>query len=296
MSTTELHRLPDLPVGIRLLSNAESDRLETLRPDARRSVRNCITCGGTRTFRWWSDDTRSEVVDWECPCEEQWILYRYMLWSGVGTAYQRYGWADASGVEPGAITAVNDWLSNSPQNVRSGLGLLLSGGMGTGKTMLALLMLKRLLGDGYNGYFTTFSDMISTLMTSWRSESERIAYHALCRNSGVLVVDDVGQEMKKTVVRTDEDGRKELARVANVTSEFALESVLRHRIANAKPTIITTNLTVEQLRQVYGDHFKSLLTESMSLYPFSGRDYRGQAKMRQEEENTLGLIRPLVIG
>ena len=80
------------------------------------------------------------------------------------------------------------------------------------------------------------------------------------------------------------------------SAEFALESVLRHRVAMALPTILTTNLTIEQLAQHYGPHFKSLLTEAAKHYPFSGSDFRAEAGSRALNESTAGLVRPVVVG
>lgn len=295
--STELLRLPDLPVGIRTLTDEESSRLQSQFPGTPQSVRRCITCGGKRQFLWVArqaagDQTGYVEAEWECPCEDQLLLHRYLLWRGVGTAYQRLGWSDTGGTDPGALAVVNEWLENAEASVRSGQGLLLIGNKGTGKTLLGVLLLKTLLAQGYDGHLTTFTGMIDMLMSSWRTPEEGRWFHARCRNAGVLVLDDVGREMKQRRMVKGE-GMKDYD---TATAEFALESVLRHRISMAKPTIITSNLTVEQLTAHYGEHFKSLLTESTQMYAFSGTDYRPTHAGLITFEKQHKLVRPVIAG
>lgn len=301
MSNDGLCHLPELPNGIRILTNDESERLRLTAggSNAPTSVKHCPTCQGTRRFRWYlpegeSLDKADEMgaAEYECPCEDQLVMHRYFLWSGIGTAYQRLRWADGTAVEPGAVQAARYWLDNGDAFMRTGTGLLMTGNRGTGKTFLSALMLKEMLARGYAGYFTTFPDLITMLLSGWQSEDAMRWYYAKCRDTPLLVVDDVGREIKQT--RKDEEGN--LRRFSAASAEFALESVLRHRIAMALPTIITTNFTVEQMRQQYGDHFKSLLTEAAQQYAFVGGDFRIEAGSRRRAESTAGLIRPVVVG
>lgn len=302
MSNAGLCRLPELPDGIRILTNEEADRLRMFHPKAPSHPKHCPTCGGERRFRWYLPEgerlelaDENGVVEYECPCEDQIILHRYLLWSGVGTAYQRLRWRDATGTEQGAIDAARYWLSEAEGNVRSGFGLLMTGNKGAGKTLLSVLMLKHLLAMGYDGYFTTFPDLITMLLKGWRSDAEMRWYHAMCRNASVLVIDDVGREVKQRRLVKGE-GATGMVDFDTASAEFALESVLRHRISMALPTILTTNLTVEQLRQHYGDHLKSLLTEATQQYQFVGSDFRPSALSRGNDEKRLDLKRPLVVG
>lgn len=247
----------------------------------------------TRQFQWYAPDSRTEVVTYDCPCEDQWELHRFLLNSGIGLAYQRLAWVDGVAIEPGGIEVVEGYLSMAEDATNSGLGLLLwGGGRGTGKTMLSALLLKRLLAEGHDGYFTTFSNLLDKLMESWNSPEARTWFHARIRNAKVLVVDDVGREMKQRRMVKGE-GMKDYQ---TATSEFAIESVLRHRLANAMPTIITTNLSVKELTSHYGEHFKSLLTEAAQAYEFKGADFRTQSSRRLHEEALRGLRRPVVIG
>src|SRR5207302_5339078 len=102
---SESAHLPPLPPGIRTLSQVESERLEASsgQADLPRDWRQrCITCGTERTFRWW-DASRTQILDYACPCRDQWVAYRYLLHAGIGEKFQRLSWADAGGIEDAAM-------------------------------------------------------------------------------------------------------------------------------------------------------------------------------------------------
>lgn len=287
-----LHQLPELPDGIRTLKDVESDWLRSFDANVVSSVRHCKTCGGKRTFKWRvrEGDGWKQVM-FECPCEEQLVLHRYLAFSGIELAYQRLGWDDLVGCDPQAVATVNAWLDNADANIRAGVGLLLRGGFGTGKTLLSQLAFKRLLAEGFEGWSVPFHRMVSTLMDSWSSPQAQRDFYSRCMNAPILVMDDLGQEAKRRFA-AKEGERK----VSSSTAEFAIDMILRHRGAAALPTIITTNFTVDQIAQHYGPNIKSLLTGSFRDCPFGGTDFRPFAGAERVEEAAQGLTRPLVIG
>lgn len=195
-------------------------------------------------------------------------------------------------MDPSAREMVDTYLANMDAMLARGLGLLLHGGIqGTGKSLMAILTLKGILAKGHDCYFTTFSGLIERLMSGWDSKEQKAWFHSRIRNATVLVVDDVGREMKQR--RMTSDGMKDYN---TATSEFAIESVLRHRVANALPTIVTTNLSVDQLRDSYGQHFRSLMGEAMLQVAFRGTDWRSSSAQRLWQEAQSGLMRPVVLG
>lgn len=269
--------LPPLPPTIRLLTEAEADRLDRQMPGVP-SPDNCITCGGKRQFRWWNDD-RSEIIDWDCECEEQWILHRYLLHCGIGTSYQRLGWADLTDIEPGALALAREYLSN-PGYVQQGMGLVLHGEMGTGKTSLLTLIQRRLAVEGLDVFHATFSSMIDMFASSWHDNDAKTWFYRRVKNAGSLSLDDVGREMK---------GRTNI-------SEAVADEIIRHRVAAAKPSMVSMNLSLKQLEQSYGPNVFSLLSEASATYEFVAQDMRTKQRMRRIDEIRQGLTRPLVLG
>lgn len=272
--------LPSLPSGVRILSDEEAARLKRLRPDLPMSLGDCITCKGAKTFRWFDPilvDGVRLVADWKCNCEDQWILHRWFLHCGIDKTYQRLSWEDVS-AEPGAVAKVKDYLAHSDAYVEAGCGLILYGSMGSGKTLLTMLALKE-LSCHWDCYFTTFAELIDTFTAGWHDPEDKRWFYRRIKNAGVLAIDDVGREQKG----------------ANFPRS-TLDEVLRHRVAASRPTIITTNLNLEDLQRGYGTNIMSLLHERSTTYRFTGEDFRERSRLRLDEEILRKVTRPVVVG
>lgn len=295
----ELAELPSLPVGVSTLTSEESDRLRRLYPDLAPSPldhpQTCVTCRGAGTFEWYAyytDEPDDTVVTYRCPCIDQWLLGRFLLSSNVKPLYQRMSMHDLTDVEPEALGAVLEYQARSDAFVNRGIGMILHGTVGSGKSALAMLVLKRLLADGHDGYFITFSELVSRTMDSWRDVAERDYLIRRVRNAGVLVIDDIGREHHQRQV-TSEGGTR--SRVTTATSESTLDELIRHRVAMSKPTIVTTNLDLETVDKNYGNHILSLLYEQSLIKHFGGEDFRKVARDRNLQESYRGLTRPVVV-
>lgn len=271
---------PPLPQGIRLLTNNELAHLRSKIPTLPASPLDCPTCYGKGTYRWWDESTPREPADWACNCIDQWTMFLYLLHSGIGDNYQRLGWADLR-AEDGAIETAERYIMRAEAYVRSGFGLTFHGNHGTGKTLLSTLILKHLLGLGYDCYFTTFSEMIDTYTGGWHDAEERRRFHQRIKNARVLVIDDVGKEYQ---------GRNQTGLPGSTFDE-----VLRHRVAAATPTIITTNHDLDTIHQKYGTGLGSLIQERNRSYEFTGQNFRPQFYVRQDNEVDLGLRRPVTL-
>jgi DNA replication protein DnaC len=164
--------------------------------------------------------------------------------------------------------------------IASGIGLTLTGSSGTGKTMLSSLLLKNLVGAGHKGFFTTFHTLLDYFTAGWTSTDEKRWFDGRVRNAGVLVIDDMGREHK---------GRIDIA-------ISTLDHVLRARVSSGRPTILTSNLTLPKLGELYSANALSLLSESSITIEFIGPDYRPTHQQTKIDEARQGLTRPIVIG
>jgi DNA replication protein DnaC len=241
-----------------------------------------VTCQGRKTFLW-VREPGSTPVEFECDCKEQYILSRYLLNAGIDLDYQKLGWMDASHVEDAAIELVDDYIEHAEGFTRTGYGLFLFGSKGSGKTLLATLLLKMLLGRGFDGYFTTFPSMIEHHTEGWRNPDEKVWFEQRIVNAGVLVIDDVGRELKNSTASLD-------------IIEAMFDKVIRSRVSGSRPTILTTNFDAKDFTIKYKGNVMSLLAGRNDFYEFVGNDFRKEFQAdRIKAEARAGLTRPVVL-
>ena len=118
---------------------------------------------------------------------------------------------------------VEQWQTMRSEN----LGLLLWGGVGTGKSFLAGCIANALMEQEVPVRMTSFSRIMNKLNNSFSGRNEVV--DRLCRYS-LLIIDDFGMERG---------------------TEYALEQVYNivdSRYRSRKPLIVTTNLTLDEIR------------------------------------------------
>jgi DNA replication protein DnaC len=286
-----------LPEAIRTLSNADFDRLQREFGKALvTSPDQCATCGGTGTFCWYAraadghHEDPNEIGDFKCPCTDQWILSLFLFNCGIKNKYQRFDWHDLdTKVLPPAI---HDYLKNARHIIDAGLGLVLYGPKGTGKTLLAALLLKALIARGHHGYFTTYSDLIQRFHEGRFDREEREWFLRRVNHASVLVIDDIGREQVRRTLEKSAGGTVDSLQA---TAEFLFEDVIRHRVAMASPTFVTSNLALSDLASKYGGNVMSLLDEQALPVELAGDDWRIPSRERAEQEVHAGLRRPVVL-
>ena len=273
--------LPPLPPTIYPLNNEDSFRVDQM---GSADMANCLTCGGTKKFRWYVYasgiyDSSTDEVGYECPCIDQWLLHRHLLSSGILVNYQRYSIFDSRSSE--VNESMSEYIDDFDAYIRNGLGMILHGSSGTGKTLSAVLIAKALILRGVSVHFATFNELISSFAAGWHNEESKAWFYKKIKNASVLIIDDVGKEMKS-------QGSLGLSR-------SVIDEVLRHRVGMSKPTFITTNSTMEDMSKLYGLSVLSLLSESSIERTFTGEDYRRKVAELKLDETRRGLTRPVVL-
>lgn len=285
-------QLPRLPDTVRTLRDDESKHLLLQFPGLPKSLKDCPTCQGMKEFRWYDypHSDKREIVTYECSCADQIRLNKFFLHAGLGHSYQVLSWADVDNNvmldNAEAMLALAEYWQNSMYYVARGFGLMLHGGYGTGKTMLSSLLLKRLLthGRGLDGYFTTFTDLLDRDEIGWSDKDAAQWFNRRITNAEVLVIDDIGKE---------HSARKGL-------SSSLLDNMLRTRVQHDRPTIFTTNLTMDEFRKTYAGSTWSLLAEKVLPYEIKGNyddknvGFRDKQLARNRAELLDHLIRPIV--
>lgn len=140
---------------------------------------------------------------------------------------KEYTFANDLGYTPELTLAkryVTQWDSMKAQN----MGLLLWGGVGTGKSFFAGCIANALLAQGVPVLMTNFAKILGAVTGMYGMERQR--FLSSLDTYSLLILDDLGAERN---------------------SEYALEQlfqVVDSRYQSRKPMIVTTNLTLEELK------------------------------------------------
>jgi len=154
------------------------------------------------------------------------------------------------------VRRLNKYVNNLNEYYNKGVGLLLYGNPGTAKTALGVAILNVVLKEGYSCYFTTLSDCLEILFDYWEDKKNNLFLKL--SNVDFLMIDDIGREYRPRSGITEKN----------------LDELIRYRTDSLLPTILTSNLSLEQLGDIYGDRFYSILHEHFIHIPFTTADYR----------------------
>jgi len=274
-------KLAPIPNHILLPSDMELRRIASnhriRKPD------DCNTCGGQKTFRFWNED-RTEVVDWECNCEDQYVLSLYFASRGISRRDSTISWADMTAVPQAGIEWRNNYLSNADAFVRNGFGAVLIGDSGTGKSALVNLMLRTLMFLGYDGYFIRYPSLLDWVPKTWQDEEEDHFFKKRVVNAGVLVIDDLGGSTSEIEKSSPEFAMR------------AIDNILRHRLSVGVPTFITSRLSADKLQSIFGQSISDLIRESSSIHVLRGESFRHTGEDPFVADIKNGMSRPVVFG
>ena len=135
--------------------------------------------------------------------------------------------------------------------------LYLYGDTGIGKTFLSNCIAKELLDRGHSViYFTAFQlfDILSKGV--FKRDEEALLSHRNIFDCDLLIIDDLGTELSNSFT----------------TSQLFL--CINERILRQKSTIISTNLGMNQLADIYSERVLSRISSNYTLLKLFGADIR----------------------
>ena len=148
--------------------------------------------------------------------------------SGLQDRYLHdYTFANDKGYNP-EIEKAHRYVTEWAMMKENCIGLLLWGNVGTGKTFIAACIANALIERGVSVLMTNFSKILNSL--SGMFDVDRNKFIESFNRYSLLIIDDLGIERN---------------------SEFALEqvfNVIDSRYRSKKPLIVTTNLTLDELK------------------------------------------------
>ena len=134
---------------------------------------------------------------------------------------------------------------------------LLLGGTGLGKTHLSTAVAKELIDRGFSVSYVTAQGLVAAFRKSSFGDEPKDPTEPLL-SSDLLIIDDLGTEL------------------STAFTVSAVYSILNARISAGRATLVSTNLSQNELRERYADRITSRLFGEFYPLVFSGRDVRAQ--------------------
>lgn len=170
-------------------------------------------------------------------------------------SYEYYKGEDLSRFER-AVQICKDFVAQYPTNYQN---LFFYGTVGTGKSFLSGCVARELLQKGYSVIYFSATGLFETLARySFDTKSKETLYNFYkdLYNCDLVIIDDLGTEVTNSFVASQ------------------LFSCLNERHIRRKSCIISTNLSLEELRDRYSDRVFSRITSNFTLCKLTGPDVR----------------------
>lgn len=178
-------------------------------------------------------------------------------------SYDYYSGDDLVSFEK-AVATCNNFITNFDSEYRN---LFFYGTVGCGKSFLSNCVAKELIETGHSIlYFSSIGLFEFLSRYSFDYKNKESLYNAFedLYNCDLVIIDDLGTEVTNSFV----------------TSQ--LFSCLNERHIRKKSTIISTNLSLGELRERYSDRIFSRITSNYDICKLSGKDIRLQKAVRDK--------------
>lgn len=166
---------------------------------------------------------------------------------------------DSSGVSPRAVmskikAACERYALKFSQNSDS---ILFYGRTGLGKTHLSLAIANDVIAKGYNVVYAPISRVLERIEREHFSSDNNSAeaLHSAI-DCDLLIIDDLGTEFTTQFVTA------------------TIYDIINSRTLSGRPTIINTNLSIEELESRYSERIVSRISNKYKKFMFVGEDIR----------------------
>ena len=150
-------------------------------------------------------------------------------------------------------------------DAKNSQSILMMGGTGLGKTHLSSAVAYEVIEKGNDVFYTGAIDLFSQFeiqrFKSYNNEPNELIERYF--ESDLLIIDDLGTEM------------------INQFSVSTLYNLLNDRLSRKKPTIVSTNLSQDDIKKKYTDRITSRMFGEYKIVFFAGTDVRAQKLMKK---------------
>lgn len=155
---------------------------------------------------------------------------------------------------------VQDYIDNIVQYRQEGKAPVFYGSNGLGKSLMASIVLIEAIKKNYTVLFTDVDGCVASRNSGFGDEDNREEFEHNFLTVDFLLIDELGSELKST-------------KSNNVAS--TLTKILKARVHNFRPTIITTNLSsIAEIKSYYDNTIYSTALEQSIPIECTGVDYR----------------------
>ena len=180
--------------------------------------------------------------------------------------------AHSSGHSPKAIIDVilngcKNYADNFSKNSDS---LFLTGGTGLGKTHLSLAIANAVIDKSFSVTYGTAHNILNDLEAAHFGRNAVIRYEENdLLDCDLLIIDDLGSEF------------------INQFTVSCVYNIINARILAEKPTIISTNFTLNELEQKYDRRVTSRILNCYNILQFIGNDIRQMKKTEKRKKQMI---------
>ena len=226
-------------------------------------LRMCAQCHTPRQHRMKLPDGRERLVGCTCSCQQAMALeeQKKRQFADFETRMQRMRQSDRisdlhyeaacfamdDGYDGETYRICERYVKNWAQMRENNMGILFYGTVGSGKTFRASCIVNDLYGQMVTGTVTSFPRLLNLLQDS----ADRQGLLDRLNQYELLVIDDLGAERD---------------------SAYALEQVyniIDSRAKSGKPLIITTNLTLQELKNPPNQAYARIYDRILELCPIT---------------------------
>lgn len=164
-----------------------------------------------------------------------------------------------------AYLVAKDFVDTFGKDFRN---LFLYGDTGVGKTFLSNCIAKELIDKAFSVIYMTSFELFNTMAKS-KFEKDAAA-EMMCEHifdCDLLIIDDLGTEL------------------ANSFTISQLFLCLNERLLKKRSTIISTNLSLDSIVDIYSERTFSRITSNYTMLKLTGDDIRIKKKLMNREEN-----------
>ena len=163
-----------------------------------------------------------------------------------------------------AFTVAQDFVKDFGKDPKN---LFLYGDTGVGKTFLSNCIAKELIDNSFSVIYFSAFELFDTLAKSkFERDDDAEEMNAHIFDCDLLIIDDLGTEL------------------ANSFTVSQLFLCLNERLLRRKSTIISTNLTLDSLVEIYSERTFSRITSNYTMLKLTGDDIRIKKKLMNRED------------